>query len=184
LMVLNSCQRILGNRHDAEDAAQAVFMVLWNSASDLTSRKCIAGWLYHVTHNVCRNMKRMQKTRRTHERVVAENSVQDHTVHDRPDETTASDIRDVLDEELRQMSESYRLPLILFYLENRSQDEIASRLEMKRTTVASRIARGRKILRERLSRRGVSVGIATLTTFLGSNTCSASLERSFLATTS
>ena len=54
-MVLAVCQRMLGNHADAEDAAQVVFLLLWQQAPALRRRSSVAGWLHHTARNISRN---------------------------------------------------------------------------------------------------------------------------------
>ena len=47
-MVLGVCRRVLANEHDAEDAFQAVFLVLVQKADRFTARETLGDWLYGV----------------------------------------------------------------------------------------------------------------------------------------
>jgi hypothetical protein len=79
----------------------------------------------------------------------------------------------VLDAELEQLPENYRLPIILFHLEGRRQIEVADALGTKQSTVAKRLKRGREILRSRLASRGIVVGSASFAIMLSTETVSA-----------
>jgi RNA polymerase sigma factor (sigma-70 family) len=113
-------QAELGHGQDAEDAAQAVFVVLWKKASDLRKRDSIAGWLHRVARNVCMDARKAQRIRQQRERQAAQMSGQNEYSDD-----GWSDIKEYLVHELNRLREKYRLPIILFHLEGRSQEEIA-----------------------------------------------------------
>ena len=119
-MVLGLCRRLLADAEDADDAAQAVFLVLWVKAGSLRRRSTVAGWLHRVAWHVCRNAKRGKIVRTTHERRAAESRQQ--SSDDNP--PCHDPIQDVLDEEMERLPDKYRLPLVLFHLEGRSIEEI------------------------------------------------------------
>src|SRR5262249_4134306 len=70
---------------------------------------------------------------------------------------TLRGLRRVLHEELRRLPEKYRLPLVLCYLEGRSQEEAAGQLRWSKGTFRGRLDRGRGPLRRRLAARGVAL---------------------------
>src|SRR5688572_5718584 len=49
-MVLGVCRRVLGNRHDADDAFQATFLLLVHKAAGLQSQERVGCWLYGVAY--------------------------------------------------------------------------------------------------------------------------------------
>src|SRR5690606_27365816 len=69
---------------------------------------------------------------------------------------------DVLGEELQRLPEKLRTPMVLRYLEDLTNEQVAERLGMKVSTVEGRLKRGKKELRRRLARRGVTLGAAML----------------------
>ncbi|MHB1560674.1 MAG: RNA polymerase sigma factor [Isosphaeraceae bacterium] len=147
-MVLGVCRRVLGFTSDAEDAFQATFLVLVRRARDLSPRDAIGPWLYGVAVRVAARA-RSQAARRRSQAAPLEN-----TLADRPGRGLDPDLLEVLDAELRRLPGKYRSPLVLCYLEGRTHEEAARELQWPVGTVKGRLARGREILRERLSRRG------------------------------
>jgi uncharacterized protein (TIGR03067 family) len=81
---------------------------------------------------------------------------------DANDEANWRDLRPVLDDELQHLPERYRRPVVLFYLEGKSAEEVATALGRPRGTVLSQLARARELLRVRLSRRNVACSVGVL----------------------
>ena len=79
----------------------------------------------------------------------------------------------ILDQELSKLPEKYRLPIVLCDLEGVSIKEATKRLGLLQGTFASRLARGRKLLAEKLSRRGVALSAEALAILLEENAASA-----------
>jgi DNA-directed RNA polymerase specialized sigma24 family protein len=72
------------------------------------------------------------------------------------------DLIPLLDEELIRLPRHYRAALVACELEGKSRREAALQLELSEGTLATHLARGRKLLRERLLRRGVSLSIGVM----------------------
>src|SRR5262249_56111451 len=68
-----------------------------------------------------------------------------------------SDLRPVIDEELSRLPDKLRLPVVLCDLEGRPQRQVAARLRVPPATLATRLASARRLLADRLSRRGVTL---------------------------
>src|SRR5262245_7371937 len=62
-MVLGVCRRILPRAADAEDACQAVFLLLAQKAARIRWRSSVAGWLYTAARRVARNARRSAERR-------------------------------------------------------------------------------------------------------------------------
>jgi RNA polymerase sigma factor (sigma-70 family) len=155
-MVLGVCRRILRHTHDAEDAFQAAFLVLARKAASIRRRGSVGSWLYGVAYRLARKALTRRESRRTVPAVGDGRGV----IADPSDDLTWRELRGLLDEELSRLPESYRMPLLLCYLEGLTQDEAARRLGWNPRTLKARLARGRDALRGRLARRGLPLGAA------------------------
>jgi RNA polymerase sigma factor (sigma-70 family) len=145
-LVLGVCRRVLGNTPDADDAFQAVFLILVRKAASLTRPEQVAGWLHGVALRVARKA-RADRARR-HER---EAPMVEPVAPVPPDDVR--DLRRVLDEELERLPDKYRLPILLCELEGQTLEQAARQLGWPKGTVAGRLSRGRELLRRRLDRR-------------------------------
>jgi RNA polymerase sigma factor (sigma-70 family) len=177
-MVLGVCQRILGNPHDAEDAFQATFLVLVRKAAAIVPRDGLAGWLHGVAWRTA------QKARTTRLRWAARGQ---HTMT-RPalpsgDETAWLDLQPILDQELAALADIYRLPIVLCDLEGHSRKEAAAKLGWRPGTLSGRLARGRRQLAARLTRRGVALSAVGLTALLVPRALAVPPPAGLLATT-
>jgi RNA polymerase sigma factor (sigma-70 family) len=151
-MVLGVCRRVLDHAQDAEDAFQATFLVLVRKAGSIGRPELLGNWLYGVAYRTARKA-RAQATRRCQgERGVAAMVVPDPML-----EVAWRELRSVLDEELRQLPTKYRAPLVLCYLEGLTNEEAARKLGWPAGSISYRLARGREMLRERLTRRDRAV---------------------------
>jgi RNA polymerase sigma factor (sigma-70 family) len=149
-MVYPVCWRVLQQAEDTEDAFQATFLVLAQKLQTVRKRDSLASWLHGVAHRVALDAKAQATRRHRHQARAAAN------FHPGPpEEITWRDLRTVLDSELGRLPEKWRLPLILCYLEGRSQEEAAQQLGWSKSTLLRRLEKARAALGRRLTRRGV-----------------------------
>jgi RNA polymerase sigma factor (sigma-70 family) len=151
-MVLGVCRRVLRHPHDAEDAFQATFLVLARKAGSVRRRGSVGGWLYEVAYHAA--LKARAEAVRRHEH---EGQARNMTTSDPETELAWRELRLVLDEELGRLPRKYRLPLVLCYLDGKSNREVARELGWPAGSMARRLARARELLRDRLTRRGVAL---------------------------
>jgi RNA polymerase sigma factor (sigma-70 family) len=151
-LVWGVCRRVLRNVHDAEDAFQATFLALVQKAGSVGKRGTVGGWLYRVAYHAALKARAREANRQRHERqVVAQPST------DLLAEVTGRELLAALDEELSRLPEKYRAPLVHCYLESQTCDEAARELGWSTSTLKRRLEEGRKRLRARLMRRGLSL---------------------------
>ncbi len=149
-MVLHVCRRVLGHQQDAEDAFQAAFLVLAQSAGKLRNKTALASWLHGTAYRTALKAKQAAARRRKHEGQAPT----------RPslapaDELSWREVRTILDEEIVRLPEIYRNVFVLCCLEELSRAEAARRLGVNENTLSSRLAEARKRLQKQLARRGV-----------------------------
>ncbi len=154
-MVLGVCRAVLGNRHDAEDACQATFLVLAQRAGLIRRRDSVASWLYGVARRVALRARRQAARRREQERRRLARIEAAEPVAAPPAEPWPE-----LYEELDRLPEPFRAAVVLCDLEGHSYEQAAGVLHCPVGTIQSRLARGRDRLRRRLQRRGFSSAIA------------------------
>jgi RNA polymerase sigma factor (sigma-70 family) len=154
-MVLGLCQRILRRSHDAEDAFQATFIVLFKKAGSIDKHDALGSWLYKCAYRIALKAKAQESDRRQREALTPPGER-----WERDADLVWRDLRPVLDAELNHLPEKYRSPLVLCYLEGKTQEQAARELQWPAGTVAGRLARGKELLRSRLTRRGLTLMLA------------------------
>lgn len=154
-MVLGLCRRILRDPHSAEDAFQAVFLILVRDATSIGKRASLASWLYKVAYRVALH------TRMRNSRIASPAPCVDR-LPDRAADTSGPELRSLLDEAIGELPARYRLPVVLFYLEGKLLREIAKELNCPIATISSRLRRARDMLRRRLARHGLTLTAAAL----------------------
>lgn len=158
-MVLGVCRRVLRDRHQAEDAVQAVFLLLARKAAAVRPVDRLAAWLYGVARRVAGNALRGEARRRRREEVAGQ-AMRSPASRDSFDELTARELLAALDAEVQRLPETYRLPVLLCCLEGKTQEEAARQLGWTAGSVKGRLERGRARLHARLVRRGLSLSAA------------------------
>jgi RNA polymerase sigma factor (sigma-70 family) len=177
-LVLRVCRRVLHDAYDAEDAFQATFLVLARKAASIRSHTSVAGWLYGVAYHLAVRARARAAKRRLHERRAG--SMRKVDSDTRP---VGRELEAVLDEELGRLPEKYRTPLVLCYLEGKTNEQAACELGCPAGSMSSRLARARELLRDRLTGRGVALSAAGLACLLGSDVVSAGVPASLVKTT-
>jgi RNA polymerase sigma factor (sigma-70 family) len=181
-MVLRVCQRILHNSHDADDAFQATFIVLARKAGSVARRQEVANWLYGVAQRVAWDARRGVNRRQAREELAAA-SAQGSEASRNSALQFGLDLRSVLDEELERLPAKYRAPVVLCYLEGKTNDEAAQLLRCSRGKVAGTLSRARDLLRDRLARRGLALPASGLAILLAKEATVAAVPSALLTST-
>jgi RNA polymerase sigma factor (sigma-70 family) len=148
-IILSVARRVVGNPHDSEDVLQATFLVLAQKARQVASRDALVSWLYRVAYRISLKAKARNDRRRHREKQV------DLMSHFPSPPQEGRDWETLLDEEINRLPEKYRLPIILCELEGRSRKEVEHHLQLAAGTLSSRLTRAKRMLADRLTRRGL-----------------------------
>jgi RNA polymerase sigma-70 factor (ECF subfamily) len=145
-MVYYLALRILGDATQAEDAAHDVFLKAYRKLSEFRGRSSVRTWLYRITINHCQNL--LQSWHRRHIQ-----GTDDERLWDRAGGTADSPLRVLEIKELGQriqkaldnLSEEYRLLLLLVADEQLSYEEIGELTGQTADAVRGKLHRARKV---------------------------------------
>jgi RNA polymerase sigma factor (sigma-70 family) len=174
-LVLGVSRRVLQHDQDAEDVFQASFLILARKAASRRWQPSLAGWLYRVAYRLAvRARTRIVRQRRLDRQAGA--ASENHAAKEDGKELYAA-----LDEELQGLRDQLREPLLLCYLQGKTRDQAARQLGMSLRTLERRLEQGLKLLRARLTRRGIELSAALLAAGLSQQAASAAVSASVLA---
>ncbi len=177
-MVRGVCRRLLYDPWDVEDAFQATFLVLLRKAGSLRDGESLGPWLHGVAYRVAARI-RARAARRTGEE---SKGARPEAVESACD-LERSELRILIDEEIRRLPEKYRGPVVLCYLEGRTHEEAARRLRCSAGSVRGRLDRARQKLKDRLVRRGVAPAAGLAALAAGGDSAAAAVPASLVAET-
>jgi RNA polymerase sigma factor (sigma-70 family) len=177
-MVLGVGRRLLHDAHAAEDVFQATFLILARQAASIRKRQAVGSWLYGVAYRVAARARDAAASRCRRERRAPALRPTDPAA-----EVTWRELGAVLDEELRRLPDGCRAPLVLCFLEGKTQDEAARELGCCKSTLRRRLEYGRDLLRRRLLRRGVALSVGLLAAALSHGPASALVSAALVETT-
>jgi len=160
-LVYGVCRRILTDANDAEDAFQATFLVLVRKGGTLRDPARLGSWLYGVAQRTARKARAKAALRTKSERQASSMATRSDL-----DDMTYPELKAVLDEEIAALPEKYALPLVLCYLEGKTNAEAAAQLGWPEGSMSRRLSKARELMRSRLAKRGLTLTAALLTSVL------------------
>jgi len=135
--------RLTGDAADAEDLVQQTFLLAHQRGHQLREAAAARGWLISIVRNVFLKSIRHRNRGRSLE------EIDEPQVMDEPLDVPIH--LELLQEALLELTEEFRSPLVLYYFEEFSYQEIAQQMGVPIGTVMSRLSRGKAYLKRRLT---------------------------------
>ena len=146
------CRRLVPAH--ADDAFQAVFLVLACRPERVRAPGAVGSWLVGVAGHVARQMRHAERRRAVHERAAGRHESCDPRAD-------AHELAAILDDELTRLPDGLRAPVVLCLMRGRTHAQAATDLGGSVRTLRRRLDRAKELLRARLERRGVIPAVAT-----------------------
>jgi RNA polymerase sigma-70 factor (ECF subfamily) len=143
------CRRVLGTARDADDAAQEAMIRVVRSLDKFDGRSTFSTWVYRIATNTSLDELRKRK-RRPQLRIIDDDEAPEPV--DDLSHRTVDAVADrlAIDQALAELPDDFRIPVVMRDVGDLDYAEIALELDIPVGTVKSRIARGRRMLVERL----------------------------------
>ncbi len=157
--VFNITFRMLGNREEAEDLSQEVFITVFKSIDGFRGDAKFSTWLYRITANHCKN--RIKYLARRHDRNKAEfneeisrapaaGSSAPTTMAPPDQQLSAAEASQFIHKLIGELEEEHRILIVLRDIEELSYEEICAITDLAEGTVKSRLHRARMALRKKV----------------------------------
>lgn len=160
--IFNMLFRMIGNREEAEDLAQEVFITVFKRIDTFRGESSLATWIYRIASNHCINRKKYLTRRRHYDKRSFDDVTDRDQLGDgragvsermpRPDEMAEGlQMERLIQEAISALDEDQRLVVVLRDVQNLSYEEIGDITGLAPGTVKSRLHRARMALKEKLT---------------------------------
>ncbi|MBC8105327.1 MAG: sigma-70 family RNA polymerase sigma factor [Anaerolineae bacterium] len=153
-LVYATSLRRVRDRHLAEDVTQAVFIVLFQRASNISSSTPLPAWLHRTACYASSNAIKMQTRRTQHEEQAAAEVSAGHPIAAIDD--SWREIEPALDDALNRLPTADRSAVLLRYYQDQSVEQTARALNITNEAAKKRLQRALQKLRGILSSKGIS----------------------------
>lgn len=159
--VYNITFRMLGNRAEAEDVAQEVFISVFKTIDQFREEAKFSTWLYRVTVNHCKNRIKYLAVRHDRDRDELDDDHDPHSANGAiggprpaaPDRALeGAQMEKLMQEAIASLDDDHRVVVVLRDIEDLSIEEICEITGLPDGTVKSRLHRARLVLRKKLQR--------------------------------
>ena len=164
--IYNLALRYLGNREDAMDASQEVFLRVFRFLPGFQEESGFSTWIYRIGVNVCKDML-AKRARRSELPLEVPDEEEDYRTAEVADSrydpeaiVEQADLRESLADAIKQLPDQQREMIVLRDIQGLSYEEIGRVLSLESGTVKSRLSRARENLRKKLLQNGNIFGLS------------------------
>jgi RNA polymerase sigma-70 factor, ECF subfamily len=157
--ILNLIYRFIGDRTQAKDLAQEVFLRVWQAAKSYKPEAKFTTWIYRITANLCFNELKSARRKKWFQFLRSDGDREVHTEEDFPDSSPspedlllAKERNRRITNALQTLPENQRMALILKRYDDLSYEEIAKVLDCSVSAVESLLVRAKRTLQEKLKK--------------------------------
>ena len=133
----------------SQDIAQETFLAAWSSREQLREPEKLLGWLCSISRRLAAGVCRTRGQR--HAIAMSDASDAFDPLEQPIDSLISREEEELVWNAIAELPEAYREPLVLFYQESRSVQQIAQSLDISNDTAKQRLSRGREMLRASLA---------------------------------
>ncbi len=140
--------KFLSDRDDMEDILQVIFIKVYKNLYGFDINKKFSSWIYRIAHNEAVNYLKKKRGGR-----ISLDDVEYKLIDEKTDIKKAADqmfLKEDIERVLNDMDIKYKEPIVLFYFENMSYDEISDILRIPKNTVGTLILRGKNSIKSKL----------------------------------
>ena len=151
--MVNYLTRLTGSREEAEDFAQEAFLRLYQRSGNYDERGQFKAYLYRIGTNLVRSAERRKRRWRVVHSLISYSLISGNGHHVDPGQQRrllSDEIAGYLRRAVAELPLRYRVPLVLYEVDEWPYRRIAQFLGCQEGTVKSRIHRGRKMIRQQL----------------------------------
>lgn len=152
--IYSFCRQLTGSRQEADDLYQDTFLKIVEIRERLDFERNPKGYLLSVSVNLWRNRRRKFAVRQriTGPEVSMDDMILELPSGERPveEQMISREEKELVRQAVEKLPEKYRLPILLFYMEELKISEISGILEIPQGTVKSRLYKAKKVLEKEL----------------------------------
>jgi len=153
--IMNMLYRILRNKSDVEDVTQEVFIRIYKGLPYFRHQSKFTTWLYRIVHNVA--ISEIRKRKGLTENIEDYQDISQTYALNGTSTLNEKQVKELLNTALDKIPETYKMVLLLYYMEEQTYTEISTIMDIPIGTVKTYLHRGKKMLRHLLIDKAIYI---------------------------